>query len=218
MANTSGLLLSLLALAAAAAAPASCDQRGYCPAACAKPGGTETDGLALLDGHLPLLGAVGRAVDVMRSFPGVLTDDRLDIHTTFMYLCCVTLEEIALKVLPALDSVQWAAPNVSYSEAVCNKDGSIILMADAASQAAIGAVVARLEAAVVAAGVAVVPRATMEGFHLTIGTTNATYPMAEALAAINAAVPPGSWTAPIPLKNFAFLLPIPHEVKSHGAR
>ena len=209
------LLLPLLALATAA--PAACDPRGYCPSVCTKPGAVETDGLALLDAHLPLLGAVGRAVDVLRSFPGALTDDRLDIHTTFMYLCCVTLEEIALKVLPALDAVQWAAPNVSYSEAVCNKDGSVILMADAASQAAIGAVVARLEAAVVAAGVAVVPRATMEGFHLTIGTTNASYPMAEALAAINAAVPPGSWTAPIPLKNFAFLLPIPHEVVAHGA-
>jgi len=35
---------------------------------------------------------------------------------------------------------------------VCNVDGSIILEADAATQAAMGAVVARLEAAVEAAG------------------------------------------------------------------
>ena len=51
-------------------------------------------------------------------------------------------------------------------------------------------------------------------FHLTLGTTNATYPMAEALAAINAAVP--SWGEPILLKNYAFYAPIPHEVVARG--
>jgi hypothetical protein len=200
------LLLSLALLAASvSAAPATCDQRGYCPASCARAGATEADGLALLDGHLELLANIGRAVDVMRSFPGVATDDRLDIHTTFQYICCVTVEELVTKVFPALDSVRWAPVNISYSRAVCNKDGSIILMADDASQAALGAVVARFEAAIEAAGVAVVPRATMEGFHMTIGTTNSSYPMEEALAAINAAVPEGTWTAPFALTNFAFL-------------
>ena len=201
------MLLLILALLAAsgAAAPATCDQRGYCPTSCAHPGATEADGLALLDGHLELLAHIGRAVDVMRSFPGVATDDRLDIHTTFQYICCVTVEELVTKVYPALDSVQWAPVNISYSRATCNRDGSVILMADDASQAALGAVVARFEAAIEAAGVAVVPRATMEGFHMTIGTTNASYPMEEALAAINAAIPEGTWTAPFALTNFAFL-------------
>ena len=199
------VLAVLALLAAAAAAPATCDQRGYCPSNCTRAGATEADGLALLDGHAELLASIGRAVDVMRSFPGVTSDDRLDIHTTFQYLCCVTVGELLAKVYPALDGVQWAPVNVSYSKAVCNKDGSIILMADDASQAALGALVARFEAAIAATGVAVVPRAAMEGFHMTIGTTSASYPMEEALAAINAAVPEGTWTAPFPLKNFAFL-------------
>ena len=99
---------------------------------------------------------------------------------------------------------------------ICNHDGSLILHADDASQAAIGAIVARFEAAIEAAGVAVVPRSTMEPYHMTVGTVDtAVFPMAEALAAINAAVPVGSWTAPIPLRNFAFLLPVPHEVREN---
>jgi len=202
---------------AAAAAPASCDQRSYCPASCARPGAAETDGLALLVADLPLLGSIGRAVDVMRRYPGVTSDDRLDIHTTFMYICCVTQTEITEKIFPALDSVAWAPVNISYSRAVCNEDGSIILMADDASQAAMAALVARFEAAVEAAGVPITtPRAQMEGFHMTIGTTNATYPMEAALAAINAAVPEGTWTTdPFPISSFAFFLPVPHLVVAH---
>jgi len=53
---------------------------------------------------------------------------------------------------------------------------------------------------------------------MTIGTTNASYPMDAALAAINAAIPEGTWTAPFPLSNFAFWLPKRepefHEVKA----
>jgi hypothetical protein len=194
-----------LCLVTALGAPATCDQRGYCPSTCTRSGATETDGLALLDAHVELLANIGRAVDIMRTFPGVNTDDRLDIHTTFQYLCCVTPSELLTKVFPALDAVQWAPVNISYSRAVCNKDGSIILMADEPSQAALGAVVAAFEAAIERTGVAVVPRASMEGFHMTIGTTNASYPMAQALEAINAAIPEGTWTAPFALKNFAFL-------------
>ena len=52
-------------------------------------------------------------------------------------------------------------------------------------------------------------------FHLTTNATYAyAYPMAEALAAINAAVP--SWGEPILLKNYAFYAPIPHEVVARG--
>jgi len=163
----------------------------------------------------PSLGNIGRAVDIARSFPGVTSDDRLDIHVTFEYLCCVTLGELLAKVYPALDAVRWAPVNVSFSRAICNVDGSIILAADDASQAALGALVARFEAAIEAAGVAVFPRARMQGFHMTIATTDAAYAMDAALAAINAAVPEGTWTAPFALKNFAFLLPFPHEVRAN---
>jgi hypothetical protein len=197
-----------------AASASNCSPLPYCPTSCTRQGGIETDGLALLVAHEELVANVGKAVKIARSFPGVQTDDALDVHITFEYICCVTLEEIVGKVFPALDAVEWAPINVSYSEAICNVDGSIILAVDDASQAALSAVVSRFEAAIKATGVPVVPRATMQGFHTTIGTTNATYPMAEALAAINAAIPRGSWTTPFPLTNFAFFFPVPHEVKA----
>ncbi len=69
----------------------------------------------------------------------------------------------------------------------------------------------RFEAAIVAAGLPVVPRATMEGFHVTIGTTNSSFPMQAALAAINAAIP--VWTPPLLISGFTFFFP-PHLVKA----
>jgi hypothetical protein len=66
---------------------------------------------------------------------------------------------------------------MALEQVVCNVDGSVILMADDASQAAFGALVQHFEAAIAATGLPVVPRSSMEGFHVTIGTTNATYPM-----------------------------------------
>lgn len=208
-------LLLLSALAAISSQP--CDPHRYCPATCTRPGAGESDGLTLLVAHLELLGSVGKAVDVMRRYPGVLTDDRLIIHTTFQYLCCLTPAELTDKVFPAIDAVPWAPFNVSYDRAICNVDGSIILLADAPSQAAMGAVVASLEAAIEAAGLPVVPRSTMQSFHVTIGTTNSSFPMQEALAAINAAIAPGTWSPPVTLDSFAFLLPVPHEVRARTA-
>ena len=173
----------------------------------------ETDGISLLDDRPELFASVGRAVAVARSFPGVTSDDKLVVHITFEYICCVTDAEIQGKVFPALDSVRWAPLNVTFDRAICNVDGSIILAVDAPSQAALGALVARFEAAVEATGVAVVPRASMQGFHVTIATTGANYAMADALTAINAAIAPGAWTSqPITLSGFAFLVPIPHVV------
>lgn len=208
------LASQLTLVAAAAAAPASCDQRGYCPANCTRPGATETDGLALLLADSALVASVGKAVSIMRNYPGVTSDDALDVHTTFMYICCVTDAEITGKVFPALDAVAWAPVSVSYGHAICNADGSIILYADDATQRAMGALVARFEDAVIAAGVVIDRRASMEGFHVTIGTTNSSFPMDEALAAINAAIPEGTWATPFAVDSFAFFLPVPHLVKA----
>lgn len=127
----------------------------------------------------------------------------------------MTVGDLLTKVYPALDSVQWAPFNVSFSHAICNRDGSIILALDDASQATMGALVARFEAAIIAAGVAVFPRSKMQGFHMTIAATNSSYAMEGALEAINAAVPAGTWTAPFALSRFAFLLPVPHQIRAN---
>ena len=206
---------ALLAAALAAQAAQQCDSHGYCPSNCSRPGAVESDGFQLLYGQAALWSSVGKAVEVMRRFPGVLTDDALDPHTTFQYLCCLTPAELTDKVFPAMDAVQWAPVRASYAKAVCNVDGSVILLADDATQAQMSAVVEQLEAAIVATGVPVVPRASMQSFHITLGTTNASFPMAEALAAINAAVT--DWTPPFDIFEFSFFLPVPHTVRAHGA-
>ena len=217
LAPASAAAASAAAAAARANAPASCSQAPYCDAApaCTKPGASEADGFELLDDHAELLGNIGRAVDIARSFPGVISDDALDIHVSFMYLCCMTVDDLRTKVYPALDAVKWAPFNISFSRAICNRDGSIILALDDASQATMGAVVARFEAAIVAAGVPVFPRSKMQGFHMTIAATNDSFPMEVALDEINAAVPAGTWAAPFALSKFAFLLPWPHQVRAN---
>ena len=205
-----------LSCCAASAAPAQCDPRGYCPSTCSRPGAVESDGFQLLYGQSALWTSVRKAVDVMRRFPGVLTDDALDPHTTFQYLCCLTPAELTEKVFPAMDAVQWAPVRASYAKAVCNVDGSVILLADDATQAQMSAVVEKLEAAIEATGLPVIPRATMQSFHITLGTTNASFPMAEALAAINAAVT--DWAPPFDISEFSFFLPVPHTVRARGAQ
>ena len=207
--------LALAAASFAAAQPAACSPLRYCPTNCTRDGATETDGITLLGLDDPVLATnIGKAVKIARTFPGVTSDDALIVHVTFQYICCVTVDEIEKKVMPALDSIKWAPVNVSFSSAICNVDGSIILAADEATQLAMGALVKRFEAAIEATGIAVVPRASMQPFHSTIATTDAGYDMAAALAAINAAIPSGSWAPSIAVKNFAFLVPVPHVVEA----
>ena len=98
-----------LLAAALAAHAAQCDSRGYCPSNCTRPGAVESDGFQLLYGQAALWSSVGKAVEVMRRFPGVLTDDALDPHTTFQYLCCLTPAELTDKVFPAMDAVSCDA-------------------------------------------------------------------------------------------------------------
>ena len=148
----------------------------------------------------------------MRSFPGVSSDDALDPHTTFMYICCLTNAELQM-AFDAMDAVPWMPVRVSYEQAICNIDGSIILLADSATQSSMGALVARLEAAIEAVGLPVIPRSTMQSFHVTIGTTNASYPMATALDAINSAIT--DWSPPFNISEFSFFLPIPHTIRAH---
>ena len=109
------------------------------------------------------------------------------------------------KIIPALKSVEWEPFNASFSHVICNHDGSIILLADNHTQVVMHQLVSRFEAAIEATGLPVVPRSSMEDFHITIGTTNSTYPMPDALEAINHAIP--TWSAPVLLRAFIFPFP-----------
>jgi 2'-5' RNA ligase len=146
----------------------------------------------LLDAHPALIESVGRAIDIMKRAPGVLSSDRFIVHLTLMYICCASRDIARSILLPAFRSVSWQPLNISYSKAVCNADGSIILLADASTQASLSALVEQFENAAAARGFIMQARVTMEAFHTTIGTVNRSYPMQQTLIDINTEIP--VWT------------------------
>ena len=193
-----------------------CSQRGYCGGVnCPNKNATSTDGVHILDFNLDLLLNVNKAVKIMRTYPGVYTSDGLYVHTTFQYLCCVTKDELKNKVFPALDSIKWEPISLEYEKVICNQDGSIILIANNHTQIAMGQLLKNFEAAIIKAGVPIVrPRAEQEIFHITIGTTNSTYPMDIALNDINKNIK--VWSKPIVVNSFTYFIPAFHHVVSHS--
>jgi 2'-5' RNA ligase len=139
----------------------------------------------------------------MKEYPGALTNDRFIVHLTLMYICCASPAIAKDILLPAFRSVAWASYNISYSSAVCNADGSIILRADEATQSSLAALVQKFESAAADRGFVMQARSTMEAFHTTIGTTNSTYPMQQALLHINNHI--ATWT-PYPVEFDRFWL------------
>ncbi len=146
----------------------------------------------------------------MQRYPGARSDDRFIVHLTLMYICCVTPDIAKSILLPAFRAVVWVPLNISYSHAVCNVDGSIILLADADTQSSLSALAVQFEQAAAARGFVMQARATMEVFHTTIGTTNSSYPMERALADINSEIP--LWT-PHPVLFDSFWLLSRHELR-----
>ena len=178
--------------------------------ACARALCRVTRAQVLLDAHPALLQSVGRAVDIMKRYPGTLTNDRFIVHLTLMYICCASPAVAKGVLLPAFRSVRWRPPNISYAHAVCNADGSIILLADAATQRSLSTLVEQFEAAAAARGFVMQRRAGMEAFHTTIGTTTGSFPMQQALLDINSEI--SSWT-PHPVQFDRFWLLSRHELQ-----
>lgn len=123
---------------------------------------------------------------------------------SFNYFCCYQKED--LKTLHAvLEGFDWPEVQVSFDKPTIRIDSdandvshySFILLLDEKSQKIVHDVMSKVEAAVRGAGVDVhVPRSQQEPFHSTLAVVNGLdFPAAAALQAVNAAVPPGTWTA-----------------------
>jgi hypothetical protein len=169
-----------------------------------------TQAQVFLDAHPQLVRAVGHASRIMRRYPGVLTSDRFIVHLTLMYICCASPAVAKDILLPAFRSVIWSTTNISYSRAVCNADGSIILLADAATQSTLAALVTQFEDAAAARGFVMQRRSGMEVFHTTIGTTDSSFPMQQVLQQINTEIP--FWT-PQPVRFDKFWLLSRHQLQ-----
>jgi len=126
------------------------------------------------------------------------------IHMSFNYFCCYSKQDIATlhTVLAAYDwptdlAVSFDQPTIRIdSDAEKVEHYSYILLLDEPSQAKMHSLMDGVEAAVRAAGLDVhVPRRQQEPFHSTLAVVDGRdFPAVAALAAVNAAVPPGTWT------------------------
>jgi hypothetical protein len=60
----------------------------------------------------------------------------------------------------------------------------------------IGGHAAELERQFAKHGVVSIPHAKLQAYHMTLGVVDSSYPIEDAVAAINARIPPGTWTEP----------------------
>lgn len=158
------------------------------------------------------------AARIAKAFGRILYDDLLFLHTSVLYLCCLTDREFYDKVVPAVRSVPWRPFNVSFDKAHCNFDNStnrpnatttsIVVLLSRASQLAMSSMVLQFETAIRRTGLPVQPRSGMEPFHSTLAVVPRGFPTVNALDAINAGVT--DWTLPgrpIVVRSFESILP-----------
>jgi hypothetical protein len=158
--------------------------------------------------------AMDTAGKIIQSFGDAHIEGGLDLHMSLNYLCCYSAVALAT-IRSVLERVQWPPLNVSFDRPVWRLNGhgtsaptientdhmSMIVLLDAASERLMQTFVASVEAHIRAAGIDVhVPRVDQEPFHSTLAVASGdAFPAVAALAAVNAAVPPGSWTAHGPI-------------------
>jgi hypothetical protein len=157
--------------------------------------------------------SVAIALAIMKSYPGVVTDDRVLLHMTLQYFCCynpVQYEEIIYE----LKRFQWHPMDLRFNTTVCNVGGdgdsnytSIIVLLDDEGQQILGEFVASIEAHLISKNIPVHrPRSQMEPFHSTLGVVKPGYPVEEIVQRINTELPIFN-SDPITLKAFFMSFP-----------
>jgi hypothetical protein len=132
------------------------------------------------------------------------------IHISFNYFCCYSTEDISV-IISVLSKYEWPEIEVTFDQPTIRIDSdaehvehySFIIMLDDTSQKKMAAVMEGVEEAIRAAGIDVhVPRSQQEPFHSTLAVVpGRDFAAVAALKAVNAAVPPGTWSAPILVKS-----------------
>jgi 2'-5' RNA ligase len=178
-----------------------------------------TDFIALLGdkgertGYAQFYASFAKAVNILRSYPGVISDDYYVPHLTIQYLCCYTPMQWT-RIIEAVNAVQWAPFNLTFQKVICNNGGdgfksliSLIIVLDQKSQTLLGNFVDRLERAIKAAGIPIHrPRTEQELFHSTLGVVTGDYPVAKVMDQINTAIKVWN-TVPMMVDSFWSFLP-----------
>eukprot|EP01121_Diplochlamys_sp_Union-15-3_P019049 TRINITY_DN7080_c0_g1_i1.p1 TRINITY_DN7080_c0_g1~~TRINITY_DN7080_c0_g1_i1.p1 ORF type:complete len:227 (+),score=24.67 TRINITY_DN7080_c0_g1_i1:50-730(+) len=163
--------------------------------------------------------SLATAVNIMRQYPGVLSDDSLLPHITVQYLCCLSFSQY-VEVIGVIGSLKWSPFNVTFDKVICNKGGngidsawSIVVLASQETQTVMANFVDSIEAAIIKAGIPVnTPRSRQEPFHSTIGVVSEGYPVDEVIKQMNQKIK--QWN-PIPMQidSFAMIFP-PYDFKA----
>lgn len=207
-----------------------CRSQPDCPVAACPAGQSEADLMAFLSvrdtpGRRHLFDNIARALEILQSFGKLFSNDLLDLHTTVMYLCCYSLAQYEHTLFPAIDAVSWQPVNVTFDRLVCNYNppanstlpittSSIILLLSPSSHASMNHLVDRFQTSMAAHNISVIPRATMEVFHVTVAVVTEDFPILKAMAAVNKAITDWTQGHAIVVDNFESILPYPHVFKA----
>ncbi len=144
-----------------------------------------------------------------------------------MYLCCYGVDDYVQRVFPAIESVAWSPFRITFDRLVCNFDNStnganatttsLILLLSQQSSWQLGNATLQFEKAIVARGLPVVPRNTMEHYHSTVAVVPAGFPVDRAIAAVNARI--SDWTSghgPIVVEQFESVVAPVHAFHAHS--
>ena len=162
---------------------------------------------------------MAKATSIMRKH-GNYSDGGLHLHLHLQYLCCQTADDVR-KIAEVYRTFQFPRLNISFDRAVCRTDfddgaagmhASLIVLLDQDSNSRLQTFVAGIEDAIAAAGVNLtIRRRQQQPFHAMLGSVHtprpatppaayrgSLYPVADALADINAQIRPGTWdTEPV---------------------
>jgi len=157
---------------------------------------------------------MSQATSIAASYGVLIPEhDILISHMTVQYLCCLSPEQFTDYISLISSQLKWAPFNVTFATVGCTTN-SLIVWVDDNTQSELSKFVERIESLMIANGIPVnEPRSKEFPFHSTIGQVLGDYPVAEAVAAINKAIP--VWNKdPIIIDSFTLLVP-PYEFHSN---
>lgn len=178
--------------------PPHCTSNTYCVSDCNVTGVYNTDTTLMLyglsEGHRQFITSFESAISIINKYPGVNSEDKIDLHMTLQYFCCYNAFTYA-KIAEVLATIKWRPIPLTFSKVVCNwEDGkravaSLVILLSPESESLLQDYVARIETELVQRGIPVrKPRSRMEPFHSTLAVVHPTYPIRQVLEELQAQI------------------------------
>jgi len=196
---------------------ALCSNITNCPS-CERIGQLSSNVLMILQGtnqsgEVPFVNNMKKAIQIIKKYPGVVSTDEDDLHSTLFYFCCYHLVEYKV-ISDIFANYSWSPFEMKFDHAVCNSGGdsnstylSIIVTLEKSSEQKMQHLVKHMEHILEQEGIRIhVPRKHQEPFHSTLAVVDSSYPLDKVLKEINTQIPVFS---PIPVTISCFTSVIP---------